>query len=79
MNALDDNVTLTYEDLVRDPELAERAIQRGRRMHAQAVSRLVSTTAKRLFGADDAGVRPPAAPATASLATPNNVRTAACG
>lgn len=79
MNPLDDDVILTYEDLIRDPDLAERAIQRGRRMHAQAVSRLASTAAQRLFGSDDAGIQPPAAPATASLVTPNAVRTAACG
>jgi len=79
MNRLDDNVDLTYEDMISDPQLAELAMQRGRRMHALAISQMVSTAAHRLFGSDEQGVRPPAAPATASCATPNAVRTAACG
>lgn len=79
MNPLDDDVNFTYDDMVRDPELAERAMQRGRRLHARAVRQLVSTAAQRLFGSDDSGIQPPAAPATASLVTPNSVRTAACG
>lgn len=79
MTPLDDNVNFTYEDLVRDPDLAERAIRRGRRLRAQAVNRMVASAAQRLFGAGDTRSPHSSAPAKVALATPNGVRTAPCG
>lgn len=80
MNSLDDDVILTYEDLIRDPDMAELAMRRGRRMHALAITGAVSAAVHRLFDTDaPAASKVPSAPATTAVAKPDTVRTGTCG
>lgn len=69
----EDQTHISYEDLVRDPELVEVLHRRGRQMRAVEGGRAVSALMRRLFGRD---VPKPQAPAAPCDAISNGVRIA---